>query len=352
MVTPRRSWPGVPFAVVFTKPEDIDEARLVERLRDLWDLPASDLAYAPVGFGSHHWIARHGVLRWFVTVDDLGARIGGPADTHDLAYERLERALRTAQLLSEDAGLDFVVAPMLSRAGEVVHRLDPRYSLAVHPFLDGYTPDDGVAQYRSTHDRRAVLDLICELHQATAAVEDTAARDDLTIPLRDALDEAMATLDAAWDAGPYSERTRRLLARHAAALERLLAGFDVLVGRVLAEPERFVVTHGEPGALNVLVVGGRFHLIDWESARLAAPERDLWDLASGDDSALAIYETATGTQVRDHAVDAYQLWYDLFEIAGYIDLFRHPHRQTADAAEAWKNLECFLQPAERWPQFT
>lgn len=340
------------FALVFTKPEDIDEARLLQWLRDLWDVPANELEYAPVGFGSHHWIARGGLCCWFLTVDDLAARIGSPADTHDLAFDRLERALRTARVLANDAGLGFVVAPMPSRAGEVVHRLDQRHSLAVHPFLDGCTPDDGGDQYRSTTDRRAVLGLICELHKATPVVENTAVRDDLTIPLRDALDEAMLTRDATWDAGPYSEPARRLLNHHAAALERLLAGFDHLAERVLDERERFVVTHGEPGALNVLVVDGRYHLIDWDKTRLAAPERDLWVLASGDDSALAAYQTATGTHVHDHAIDAYRLWYDLFEIAGYIDLFRQPHRPSADTTEAWKNLGLFLRPADRWPQFT
>jgi hypothetical protein len=43
------------------------------------------------------------------------------------------------------------------------------------------------------------------------------------------------------------------------------------------------------------------------------------------------------------------MWYDLFEIAGYISFFRAPHEATEDAAESWRNLRYFLRPADRWP---
>ena len=337
---------------MLTKPEAFDELALLQQLHDVWELPVTSVEYAPLGFGSHHWIARQEQRRWFVTVDDLSARIAGPADTHDLAFDRLERALRTSHRLAEEAGLSFVVAPMLGCAGEVVHRLDERYSLAVHPFLEGYTPDDGGDQYRSDGDRRVVLGLICELHQATPVVADTAVSDDLTVPLRSALEQAVTSLGTTWDSGPYGEAAWRLLRHHAAALERVLVAFDDLASRVMDDQERFVITHGEPGALNVLIVDGRYHLIDWDSARLAAPERDLWELASGGESAVGTYEAATGTRLRSYAIDAYRLWYDLFEIAGYIELFRHPHHHSADTAESWRNLLFFLRPAERWPQLT
>jgi hypothetical protein len=44
------------------------------------------------------------------------------------------------------------------------------------------------------------------------------------------------------------------------------------------------------------------------------------------------------------------MWYDLSEIASYIELFRVAHDDTEDTAESWKNLEYFLRPAQRWPQ--
>ncbi len=66
----------------------------------------------------------------------------------------------------------------------------------------------------------------------------------------------------------------------------------------------------------------------------------------------AAYTAATGTPVSSARTDWYRLWYDLFEIAGYIQLFRGPHLDGANAAESWKNLIHFLQPASRWSRLT
>ena len=63
----------------------------------------------------------------------------------------------------------------------------------------------------------------------------------------------------------------------------------------------------------------------------------------------AAYTAATGRPISSARIDWYRLWYDLFEIAGYIDLFREPHEDTTDAAESWRNLLHFLQPDIRWP---
>ena len=74
------------------------------------------------------------------------------------------------------------------------------------------------------------------------------------------------------------------------------------------------------------------------------------ELAAGWGSALAAYTEATGTAIDPGALALFRMWYDLSEIAGYIELFRATHGDTEDAAESWKNLEYFLRPADRWPQ--
>jgi hypothetical protein len=90
--------------------------------------------------------------------------------------------------------------------------------------------------------------------------------------------------------------------------------------------------------------------VDWDFVQLAPPERDLWELAETDPSVLAAYTEATGTVVDSNALALFRMWYDLAEIAGYIELFRAAHGDTEDTAESWRNLEYFLRPAERWPQ--
>ncbi len=65
---------------------------------------------------------------------------------------------------------------------------------------------------------------------------------------------------------------------------------------------------------------------------------------------LAAYSEATGNVVDGGAIALFRMWYDLSEIAGYIELFCGAHDDTEDTAESWKNLEYFLRPAERWPE--
>jgi spectinomycin phosphotransferase/16S rRNA (guanine(1405)-N(7))-methyltransferase len=90
-------------------------------------------------------------------------------------------------------------------------------------------------------------------------------------------------------------------------------------------------------------------LVDWDTALVAPPERDLWMLAGEDDSVLPAYTAATGVEIDDRALDLYRLWFDLAEIGGYVALFRETHAETADTAESWLNLVEFLQPSQRWP---
>ncbi|WP_432843998.1 phosphotransferase family protein [Dactylosporangium sp. CA-092794] len=44
---------------------------------------------------------------------------------------------------------------------------------------------------------------------------------------------------------------------------------------VPADPPGLVLTHGEPHPGNTMRTGGGWLLIDWDTALLAAPERDL-----------------------------------------------------------------------------
>ena len=110
-----------------------------------------------------------------------------------------------------------------------------------------------------------------------------------------------------------------------------------------------VITHGEPNAANALKIPAGLVLVDWESALLAPPERDLWALAESDPGLLGAYSAATGTAIDTDTLALHRMRYDLAEISLYLRWFRNSHDDTADAAEGWRNLQYFLRPAQRWP---
>ena len=330
---------------MFTQPADLPEALLSDALSDGWGFRPAWLSYQAVGFGSHHWLAvDSGGLRLFATVDDLSEKLRDDADTSSAVFGRLDQAFESALSLRRDAGLEFVVAPLPATGGRVLRRLTDRYSLVVHPYLaDCQSSQDG--EFETSADRDAVLALLVRLHGADATRPPT---DNFEVPGRAALLAAMHTGEP-WQAGPYGTRCRDLLARHAADLRALLAAFDQMAGRVRTRGDRMVITHGEPHAANVLKTPAGFVFVDWESALLAPPERDLWALAESDPGLLDAYTAATGTAIDTDALALHRLWYDLAEISGYVRWFQSGHDDTVDAAEGWQNLQHFLRPAQRWP---
>jgi spectinomycin phosphotransferase len=332
---------------VFTRPDDLSEGQIRAELAAGWNFAAETLSYLPVGFGAHHWCAADTAGRQlFLIVHDLPHMLHSRLDTVQAAFGRLERAFGCAVSLRRDANLEFVIAPLPTLSGQVVRRVSGRYSLAACPYLTGCEPGhDG--QFAAA-DRPTVMRLLTELHRATPAV--APQRCDFGLQNADGLQAAMERTGEPWRTGRYGEQARALLARHAAGVTALMTAYRELAAEARSRPERCVVTHGEPGAANVLKTPAGFVIVDWDFVQLAPPERDLWDLAETDRSVLAAYTQATGTAIDSGALALFRMWYDLSEIAGYIELFRAAHDDTADTAESWKNLEYYLRPAERWPQ--
>jgi aminoglycoside phosphotransferase (APT) family kinase protein len=311
---------------VFTPPDDLSEPDLRAALEAGWSLRAESLAYLPVGFGSHHWeLTDTAGARWFVTVDDLRTRRWSAGEPLAASYRR-QRAALAAALALRAAGRDFVVAPRPARDGEPLTALGEAFTVAVYPLVagesldwDDYTPES----------RRTVLDLLVAVH--TTPVE--ALRDDYAIQFRENIG---AVPD---DTGRYAKSAADLLAASKDGLRRALAQYDDLVAAAISGKHGLVLTHGEPHPGNVLRTDGGLLLIDWDTALLAPPERDLWDLDPGDGTLHAAYASATGTAVRPALLELYRLRWDLTEIALCLTRFREPHGDTEDDRETWTNLE-------------
>lgn len=332
---------------MFTRPADLTEGQIRAELAASWNFAAQTLSYLPVGFGSHHWQATDAAGRQlFLVVHDLRHMLHSRLDTAEAAFGRLETAFGCALSLRRDANLEFVIAPVPTVSGKVVRRLSRRYSLAVCPYLTDCEPGhDG--EFPAA-DRPAVVRRLTELHRATPPVAPQPC--DFGLQNADGLRAAIDSTAEPWRTGRCGEQARALLARHAAGVIALMTAYGELADDARSRPERFVVTHGEAGAWNVLKTPAGFVIVDWDFVQLAPPERDLWDLAETDRSVLAAYTGATGTAIDSGALALFRMWYDLAEIASYIELFSAAHDDTEDTAESWKNLEYFLRPAERWPQ--
>jgi spectinomycin phosphotransferase len=153
---------------VRSPPVDLVPLRLRKALAGGWRLRAASMEYVSEGGGCYHWkLAGEDGQPHFVTVDDLDAK-DWMGDTREAVFEGLWRALSTAAALRYGVGLEFVVAPIAADDGELLRRLDGRYTVSVFPFLAGRSYPFG--PYTDARLRGRALDMIAALHRSTPAV--------------------------------------------------------------------------------------------------------------------------------------------------------------------------------------
>ena len=316
------------------RPEGVSQRELAHALAGGWGITPVSMVYAPVGAGSYHWVVddRRG-SRWFVNVDDLDHK-SWLGDSRPARLNGLRETLKTALVLRDQGGLGFVAAPVLARDGEAAELFLPRYAVSVYPFIDGTSGqfDEGL----SDSARIEVIDLLAALHQVVPAWPVPVA--DSRLSLRDVLETALHELDGPWSGGPFSEPSRVVLAGVAGPVRDLLAAFDQLAVR-MAAPAHQVITHGEPHPGNIIRTGNGPRLIDWDTAGLAMPERDLWSVLGGTGAGAARYTAATGHEIDPDALWFYRIRWTLDDLAAFTQQLRAHHTDTADAQEAWQALK-------------
>jgi len=327
-------------------PADLSLGDLAAELAAGWGLRGAAPAYVPEGGGSHHWRLDGDDGRpWFVTADDLDGK-DWLGSTRESVFSGLGHALATAAALRDAAGLDFVLAPVAAGDGGLLHHLGDHYAVSVYPFVDGHSYPFG--PYPDAM-RDAVLDLIAALHRATPEVRDLAPRHVLRVAGWADLDAFLREPERAWDGGPFAAGAHGLMLAHAQDLAWLTAAFGRLAGATAAaraaEP---VITHGEPHPANLLSAGGRLLLIDWDTAGLAPPERDLSLIIGESGEGADRYHEAAGRAHDPAVLTLYRARWYLDDLASAVRLFRRPHSSTADTERWFDGLAPRLARLPEW----
>ena len=318
------------------KPPEVDETELRRVISSGWNFESSSLSYAPVGAGSHHWVAADASgARRFVTVDDLELKpwLGADADT---TFAGLKNAYEIAATLRVN-GLDFVLAPTPTIRGDALIRLNERFTVALLRFVDGWSRDfDDTLQGQ---ERDGALEMWARLHGATDLVRSRAFERGFGVTARTDLEAALNETDRQWTVGPLSTDARHWVSSNRLWLIRALETFDGAAAAVASRGRRLVITHGEPHGMNLIRSGSGRFLIDWDTVALALPERDLWMLDDGTPGAFRAYVELTGRQVDQDALGFYGMAWHLSDIALFVELLRGPHRDDADSRKALKDLD-------------
>ncbi|GAA1007302.1 hypothetical protein GCM10009551_087280 [Nocardiopsis tropica] len=295
---------------MLTAPPSPSDTEVLAAVRTHWATDAAAAVYLPVGSGAHQWGTDDGsgpVL--FATVD---------ADTELRPLAEAAAAYGAAAHL-QAAGVRGVVAPVPSSAGTAVVQLDGA-GLSVTPWLRGTTPSEHEARAHATE----TAELLRGLH---AARGDGVPR--WRTRVRPGLADAIAEATAGpWRSGPFGEPARRAIRSRLAEILTWTGRHAALVERALAV--EWVPTHGEPHHPNQLRTPAGLVLVDWESLRLAPPERDHLDLPSD-------LHREVGS--RDWAVELFEWEWRLTEIDEYLEWFRRPHSGGPDDEAAFVGLQ-------------
>jgi Phosphotransferase enzyme family len=319
---------------VLTPPTGLSDGDLEEVIEQAWGVAVATLGYRPVGFGSHHWVATDNQgLRHFVTVDELSSESRRGDEVSALGLH-LRQALAAATDL-RDFGCSFVVAPITTKAGDPFVQFDS-YAVALFPFIEGqsFSFEDSFDEA----DRDQVLEVVLTLHRVPIAAIRPPTTDGFVVPWLDQFDRSMHHGSEGESNGPHAAVASQLLIDNEAEIRRLIARYRKLVTQYLSDPGPLVVTHGEIHPGNVMVTSEGWVIVDWDTALLAPPERDLWRLAQGGGSVLQAYADATGTAPNEWLVDLYGIRWDLAEVASFAAGFWKPHEDTEDSRKALELL--------------
>lgn len=320
-----------------TRPPDLSDSDVATAVARGWALTGCVATYAPLGYGSHHWqVVDSSGDRWFASVD--------LADDGGLS-RRLTAALGAAAEAHE-AGLSCVVAPLRTAADDVVVPLGDRYALALYPHVGGRS--GSFSDALSREETVELVGMLAELHDLPTSSL-SLGHESFEIPGRVKLEGSLTRLaDAAHWTGGYGERVRQLLTRHPDLLTRALTEHDRLVEAAGPQADRMVLTHGEPHPGNLLRSEYGLRLIDWDTALLAPPERDVWLVdARSDGRASAAYATLTGRRLQPELLARYDLAWSLADIADFVETLRGAPEKTEDTGWSWDALEVTVNDLAR-----
>jgi spectinomycin phosphotransferase len=277
-----------------------------------------------VGFGAHHWrVDVDGEPILFATYDRFGTRHS--LDSLTAAYEG---AIQLA-----DAGLDFVLAPLPTRAGRVLVPV-AEGALSCTPWVDGQVVGDGAVVDADT----AAVN-IADLARLHAVDPPSGMLRWSPVRWPDGGDRLAGLVARPWTTGPYGEPVRRAIAGRLTAIAEWTCRYRALAEA--AADRRWVVTHGETHTRNQLTTPDGIRFVDWESLKLAPRERDLSTLV----------QAGYGVQLNadPDMIELFDLEWRLCEIAEYADWFAAPHTGTADDRTAYGGLLDELRRGPWWP---
>ncbi|WP_309570557.1 aminoglycoside phosphotransferase family protein [Deinococcus sp.] len=249
----------------------LDHAALLDVVRTAFGLDVTTLTFLPDGTAPA-FRADGPFVRVFV-------KVMPPTTYGDQVTERALFELPLVRALRSSGTLPRVPEPLITLGGEPLAVLDGHRVFA-YRWIDAVNTGK---DWNAAAPERAVL--LRRLHAGTAAIMSSTSAlpmppEDFALPFEPQLTESLHTLSCVPpDARPGLHALHELLLPHVDAILALLTRAQAYAARTRPRPRSFVVCHTDAHGGNVMRdAAGHLWIIDWETARLAPPEHDLWIL--------------------------------------------------------------------------
>ena len=231
--------------------------------------------------------------------------------------------------------------PVRTRDGRLAVDVAPGMLLSITPYLEGAP---GAGPLADDAARAHLAGLLGDLHRQRRPRHLPVWRPRMGRPAR--RPRGARGLPAGSTAGPAAPGRcppSGCSPRPAPVVERTLRRFALLGAAVAGSVDRWVVTHGEPHAENLIGTPDGVRLVDWGNLCLAPRERDLREAlgeAEGDEPWFAYVESGGRPDpLSPDTLELFALERHLGEIAVHAVRFSRAHEDGADERRCFGELE-------------
>ncbi|MFN8511236.1 MAG: aminoglycoside phosphotransferase family protein [Thermomicrobiales bacterium] len=249
------------------EPPDIAAAVLGACLRDDFDLHATRVEFLPIGNDVNTAVYR-------VVADDARPYFlklrSGPFPAATVAIPRF----------LHDAGVAQVIAPRMTRAGQLWARVE-RFAAMLFPFVAGR---NGFAVPLTERQWMELGGTLRKLHDAAipAALRADIPMEQYSSHWRDRARELQRRVEESVFADPVAKKMARFLRDKRGDIDRLVSRAGVFADDLRARTPQQVLCHADIHAANVLIdANGRLFVVDWDTLIFAPKERDLMFIGAG-----------------------------------------------------------------------
>ena len=245
----------------------LDVGATAEALEEAYGITVAEIVFLPLG-------ADPEAAAWRVSVAN------GPPLFLKTRHGRFDAEVLAVSRYLRDAGIEAVLAPVPTRKGKLFVDADG-IALILYPFVAGRSGFDVALEPAAWRALGAALNRI----HAAKLPERIARHLGAEAFGGEWRDRVRAFLDTASKPArhdPVAARLAEVLLARAGDVERIVSRAEALATSLRGRKTRTVLCHTDLHAGNVLVgPEGAVHIVDWDSPRLAPPERDLMFIGGG-----------------------------------------------------------------------